>query len=68
MNLVDTVYYRYTFKDREDLKHNYDEFSRELLINENDMIQYVYWEQLIDMAVKKGVDLSEFINKYFGYK
>lgn len=55
-------------KDREDLKHNYDEFSRELLINENDMIQYVYWEQLIDVAVKKGVDLSEFINKYFGYK
>lgn len=37
-------------------------------MKENDVVQYVFWEDLVDAASKMGEDMSEFETKYFGYK
>ena len=54
-------------KDNCRLKKQYDDFRRKFM-KENDVVQYVFWEDLVDVASKIGVDTCEFKKKYFGYK
>ena len=54
-------------RDNCGLKKQYDDFRR-IFMKENDVVQYVFWEDLVDVASKIGVDMCEFKKKYFGYK
>ncbi len=54
-------------KDREDLKNNFIEFKNNFLEND-EMIRYVYWEDLISKAKSQNVNMDSFEEKYFGYK
>lgn len=54
-------------KDNCSLKKQYDDFRRKFM-KENDVVQYVFWEDLVDAASKMGEDMSEFETKYFGYR
>lgn len=55
-------------KDREDLEESFNCFKSKYLNKNIDRIKYVYWENLIKIAELNHLDMTSFVDKYFGYK
>ena len=55
-------------KDREDLEKSFSCFKSKYLNKNIDRIKYIYWEDLINIAELHDLDMTSFVDKYFGYK